>query len=515
MGLELLTSDEMRHADARAIEAGATSLDLMLAAGQAVKQCAVDMCVEPGPVFVLCGPGNNGGDGFVAARLLDEEGYEVRLALVGAADTLNGDAAAVAALWKGPIETFDSERLIECGLIIDALFGAGLTRDVEGPARAAIEAVNRSGIPVLSVDVPSGVDGTSGAVRSLAVRAQRTVTFFRLKPGHLLLPGREHCGAIHLAQIGITNDVILDVAPTAYRNEPDLWQAHVPVPAGADHKYTRGHALIAGGEEMTGAARLSARAALRTGAGLVSLASPSAACPIYSVALEAVIVRRMDHAVDYVSLLDDSRINALLLGPGAETAAATKDMACAALRSERAVVLDAGALTAFADDPSTLFNLIEDRDGRMGVVLTPHEGEFRRLFAELASDAGSKLERARGAARLSGAVVLLKGADTVVAAPDGRAAILANAPPWLATAGSGDVLAGVVTGLLAQGMPAFEAACAAAWMHGEAGREVGPGLISEDLPDALRSVLTRLYRRFGVPGLVDLDDAAPNGRGAF
>jgi hydroxyethylthiazole kinase-like uncharacterized protein yjeF len=488
--IELLTTEEMNRADALTVASGRPVGELMLAAGQAVRDAAAEILPEGACIYVLCGTGNNGGDGFVAARLLQESGFSVRLGMVGDPGSMGADAAAAAALWHGPVEQVSAERLGGVSLIVDALFGAGLSRDVEGSALEAVRLVNRSPARVLAVDVPSGVDGTSGEVRGEAVQADATITFFRLKPGHVLLPGRELCGRVRLAQIGIEPAVLDAIGSRTWLNRPSFWDGCFPVPGAGGHKYSRGHALITGGSTMTGAARLAARAALRTGAGLVTLGAPPAVLPIYQAALEVVIVLPMDGRGGFVDLLLDERRNVVLVGPGAGADFATRELSVLALESGRAVVLDADALTSFADEPEHLFSRI--RQNR-NVVMTPHEGEFIRLFKGLRGLPQSKIDRARAAAQASGSVVLLKGADTVVAAPDGRAVISDNAPPWLATAGSGDVLAGIITGLLAQGMPAFEAAAAAAWMHGEAAREVGPGLIAEDLPDALRPVLARLY----------------------
>ncbi len=488
--IELLTSEEMRAADAAAITAGTPGMGLMEAAGRVVADQAAALCPAPGPVLVVCGPGNNGGDGFVAARLLAERGYEVRLALLGERDTLKGDAADAASRWNGEVRSFEPSLILGCALIVDAIFGSGLARDVDGAARGAIEAMNASGKPMLAVDIPSGVDSDSGLVRGAAVRASTTVTFFRFKPGHKLLPGRALAGNLQLAQIGIPDTVLDRIPVRTGLDRPALWGDAFPRPDGASHKYTRGHALIAAGSEMTGAARLAARAALRAGAGVVTVAANPEVVSIYQTALEAVIVRPMAGLGDYVKLLDDDRRNALLIGPGAGHGEETRDLVRASLASGRAVVLDADALTSFETQPRALFSGIADREEP--VVMTPHEGEFKRLFRQVFDATPSKLERAREAAKLSGAVVVFKGADTVIAAPDGRVAIADNGPPWLATAGSGDVLAGIVTGLLAQKMPGFEAACAAVWMHGEAGTDIGPGLIAEDLPDALRGVLRGL-----------------------
>jgi hydroxyethylthiazole kinase-like uncharacterized protein yjeF len=490
---ELLTPDEMAACDRLAIAGGVAGITLMERAGRAVADAAARHPLGT-RILVVAGPGNNGGDGFVAARVLAERGYPVRLMLVGQRDALKGDAALAAAKWSGAVETANAEKVAGAGLIIDALFGAGLNRATDGAARALIEAMNASGAIIIAVDLPSGINGASGAVMGVAINAKESVTFFRRKVGHLLLPGRAYCGKVRVVDIGIPDGVLDQVKPQAFANGTALWGETFPIPRLAGHKYARGHAVVVSGDmSFTGAARLAARGASRAGAGLVTLASPRAALPVNAAASLAVMVRAVDGADELRGLLGDKRLNAVVLGPGLGVGAATRDLTLAALDGERAVVLDADALTSFADDPAPLFAAIAARP--RAVVLTPHQGEFARLFKAESQVAGSesKLETARAAAKASGAVLLLKGADTVIAASDGRAAINANAPPYLATAGSGDVLAGIVGGLLAQGMPGFEAACAGAWLHGEAGNEAGPGLISEDLPEALRGVYRRLF----------------------
>jgi hydroxyethylthiazole kinase-like uncharacterized protein yjeF len=497
----LLTPAEMAAADREAIAAGVPGTTLMENAGRAVAQ-AVAQRWSPRPVSVLCGPGNNGGDGFVAARHLAAAGWPVRLGLLGERATLRGDAAHHAALWTGTVEPLATALLDGAALVIDAIFGAGLARPVDGVPRAVIEALARRAIPSIAVDVPSGVDGGSGEVRGAAAPATLTVTFFRKKPGHLLLPGRALSGEILLAEIGIPAAVLARVAPKAHENGPALWLERYPWPSLAAHKYQRGHALIAGGAVMTGAARLAARAAQRIGSGLVTLAAPPAAWAVYAAALTGVIVR----PEAFQDLLADVRRNAMLLGPGLGADQATRERVLAALATGRAVVLDADALTAFAEAPDALFAAISGP-----VVMTPHEGEFARIFRL----EGDKLARARAASAKSGAVVLLKGSDSVIAAPDGRAAINANAPPDLATGGSGDVLAGLVTGLLAQGLDPFRAAAAACWLHGAAARDFGPGLIAEDLIECLPGVLRRLKSLSPLSppargsGRADLSDGSP------
>ena len=494
--IELLTNAEMAQADRLTIAGGIPGAELMENAGRAVADAASAL---PGRrVVVVAGPGNNGGDGFVAARHLAERGYIARVAFVGDIARLKGDAALAAKQWRGKVAPAAPAALADCDVIIDALFGAGLDREVEGLPRTMIEAMNAASVPVLAVDLPSGVNGTSGAVMGVAVKATRTVTFFRRKTGHMLLPGRLHCGAIQVADIGIPASVLATIKPPTAVNCPVLWKNAFPRPRADGHKYLRGHAVVvSGGLSTTGAARLAARGALRAGAGLVTIASPREALSVNAAASLAVMVRPVDGAAELATFLSDKRRNAVVLGPGGGVGAGLREQVAAALMSEAAVVLDADALTSFADDLPGLSGLIAKRSGRP-VVLTPHQGEFSRLFKVIDEDIklNQKLEKARAAARASGATVLFKGPDTVVAAPDGRASIADNAPPTLATAGSGDVLGGFVAGLLAQGMPAFEAASAAVWLHGEAAGEFGPGLIAEDLPEALPAVYRRLFDEF-------------------
>jgi ADP-dependent NAD(P)H-hydrate dehydratase / NAD(P)H-hydrate epimerase len=489
--LELLTAEEMGQADKLAIEGGVAGAALMENAGRAVAQEVAGRFPDQETVVVLCGPGNNGGDGFVAARHLMERGYKVRLGFDGDATRLPKDAAAMAKRFAGSHEPLRPEILAGADVVVDALFGAGLARPVEGKLAALIESVNASGIPVVAVDVPSGIDGSTGEVRGVAVRAAATITFFRLKPGHFLLPGRTHCGEIRLADIGIPAGVLATIAPKTFANEPALWLARFPWPRDESHKYARGHAVVVSGPlYSTGAARLAARGALRAGAGLVTVASPRDALAVNSAQLTAIMVREADDARGLNALLADRRKNAVLIGPGVGVGERTRELVLAALGSEAAVVLDADAITSFGDDPPSLFTRIAGRAAP--VVLTPHDGEFARLFADLTGL--PKLERARKAAARSGAVIALKGADTVVAAPDQLASINATTSPWLATAGTGDVLGGMVLGLVAQGMPAFLGTSAAVWLHGAAAKVFGPGLIAEDLPETLPQVLRALQK---------------------
>jgi hydroxyethylthiazole kinase-like uncharacterized protein yjeF len=506
--LELLNPVEMGRADRYAIAAGTSGFALMRRAGEAVARIVATEAIDAAAmckILVLCGPGNNGGDGFVAATELSRRGFAVEVALLGEAAASHGDAATARGEWRGGVTDALTVGLDGAQLIVDALFGAGLSRPIEGETAGLIARINqarRQGARVIAVDLPSGINGASGAVLGAAVEADQTVTFFRRKPGHLLYPGRSLCGPVLVADIGIPSEALAEIgAASTFANAPGLFRSTLPLPATTGHKYDRGHALIlSGGLEGSGAARLAARAALRIGAGLVTLAVPSEALVAQAAANMAVMIRRAEGVAGFAELLIDRRRNAILVGPAAGIGDDTAAKVLAGLSAGRAAVVDADALTSFADKPDLLFEAITGAEGP--VVLTPHEGEFARLFHAAADFVAlgssvarlDKLIRARMAAKASGAVVVLKGPDTVIAAPDGRAAINENSTPYLATAGSGDTLGGFITGLLAQGMAGFEAACAAVWLHGAAGASLGPGLIADDLADALPGVLRGLLR---------------------
>ena len=485
----LLSVDEMYKADALAAAASVPSLDLMEAAGAAIT-AEIKNRWPSRPVAVLTGPGNNGGDGFVAARLLAADGWPVRLALLGKKENLKGDAAVNATAWDGEIEELSPAYLEGHPLVVDGLFGAGLTRPLDGPALTCVKRINDEGLDCLAVDIPSGVHGDSGEIlggEGGAAQASVTVTFFRAKPGHYLMPGRRRCGDLIVADIGIPRTVLDDINPATRLNGPDLWQSGFPWPDAEDHKYSRGHAVIAGGAEMTGAARLAVMGARRMGAGLVSIASPPEAFAVYAREEPGTLVKAVEDSAGFRKLLADPKKNCILAGPGLGVSEVTRELVLAALETGKPTVIDADGLSAFAEDPNQLFKAISGP-----CLLTPHEGEFKRLF----SLSGDKVSRVRAAARLSGAVVLLKGADTVIAAANGQetadAVINATGTPDLATAGTGDVLAGMALGLMSQGLDSFNAASAASWLHGRAAEQIGPGLIAEDLPAALPGVLQTL-----------------------
>ncbi|MBN8530743.1 MAG: NAD(P)H-hydrate dehydratase [Alphaproteobacteria bacterium] len=482
---DILSTAQMREAEAFAVRAGLSLDQLMENAGRRVFE-AVTKHIKPSETLVLCGPGNNGGDGFVAARLLKEAGWNVRVLQSKPTEGYTGPAAKAAKAYDGKRDILAMKDVGSPALVIDALYGAGLSRPLEGVEAEVIEHLARRGASSVAVDVPSGVNADSGEVAGPVLPALFTVTFFRRRPGQLLMPGKRFCGRTLVADIGISDKALTGMEPVAVENVATLWNSRFKAPGPETHKYHAGHAVVLSGDRWhTGAARLAAMAALRAGAGLVTVACEAAALPLMASGPAALLTRPLRHWRDMKDLLADPRRNAFLIGPGAGMGEATRHHVLTLLGSGRSVVLDADALTVFRHHQNALFALIQGP-----TILTPHAGEFRRLFPDLTGD---KLAQTRAAALRSKAVVVHKGSDTVIAAPDGRVAINANAPAWLATAGSGDVLAGICLALLARGMEPFYAACAAVWLHGDAANHAGPGLIADDLPEKLPAVLQALY----------------------
>jgi len=488
-GLPVVTAAEMRAAEKALFARGTPSFDVMDTAGRAVVEAMRLRWPTPFKrALILAGPGNNGGDGFIIARELAALGWDVHVAAMRPRDAYEGDAARAAGLWGGHVARLEPGALAKLDdgdcVVIDAIFGIGLARPVENEVKAVVHALHGRPCPVVAVDVPSGINADTGAVLGAAPRAALTVTFGWPKRGHLLLPGREWARDLVVADIGCRDADLPELGKIPRVNGTTLWRNDLPLPSAADHKYTRGHALVAGGATMPGATRLASRAARRVGIGMLTVAAPREAHPFYLIDQPGLIVRESSDAPELKALLDDRRFTAALVGSGLPADGNTRAMVEAAAASGRPLVIDGGGLTAFAGAIEALAGF-----GRADIVLTPHEGEFARLFPDRKGD---KLARASAAARVSGCTVVVKGADTVIAAPDGRTAVNADAPAWLATAGSGDVLAGLILGLLGQGMPAFEAAAAGVWLHGMAGAAFGPGLIAEDLPELIPEVLRLL-----------------------
>jgi NAD(P)H-hydrate epimerase len=442
---------------------------------------------------VLCGPGNNGGDGYVVARHLRARGYDVEVKWVGAETPATPEARAMAQAWQGSSSRLMPEDPPRPGLYVDAILGAGLNRALDAGIIQHLSFVRHEGFPLIAIDVPSGLHGdTARFMGDREWTADLTVTFFRKKPAHVLMPGRDRCGEIVVADIGIPIGLLgalqeaaaedaLAAAPTFENTRP----SGLAKRARDAHKYRQGHVVVvSGGPSATGAGRLAARAALRVGAGLVTVACPSDAIVVVGAHLTSEMLCAADDADALARVLQDARKNVVVIGPGNGVGEMTKTKTLAALSSSANVVIDADAITSFASAPSELFAAI-----RGPAVLTPHEGEFERLFPGLLKSSVNRIEAARLAAAMSGAVIVLKGPDTVIARPKGEARVNINAPPWLATAGSGDVLAGIIAGLIAPGMDAFQASCAAVWLHGALGEALSSGLIAQDLPEMLPAVL--------------------------
>lgn len=492
---ELLTPKEMGQADQLAvISRGYESYHLMLNAAQAVGNVILEKYNNSQRVAVICGPGNNGGDGYAVAEFLKARGYQAICFSCGQ-PRIGSDAHKAFADWSGTTLNIDALVFSEFDLIVDALYGAGLGRGLDEKTEALVKKINASGTPVVAIDLPSGIFGRDGSVHTIAVKATYTVTFFRLKPGHVCYPARAYCGDIILRDIGIMSDVLKDICPNTSVNLPKMWLHDWPVLDYDMHKYSKGHVVVFSGPAiMTGAARLAAYAAARSGAGLVTILSPQDALSVHESHLTSVMLKEMGSDANVLSFFQQRKVKTAVLGPGF----GAMDRAFTLIKTILAkqdcletIVLDADALTAIADKTDEIFELI--KQSTVKVVLTPHEGEFRRIFPKIASKSNSpRIDKAREAALKSGATVVYKGADSMIASPDGRLSITVNGTPFLATAGSGDVLSGIMGGLLVQGMPVYEAVCAGNWMHAECGRQAGIGAIADDLITQIPSILQNL-----------------------
>lgn len=482
----LLTPEQMRQVDKLTIASGISGSVLMENAGYAVLDVLLHHYPGLKRAVILCGPGNNGGDGYVVARLLALRGVEV--ALYRAAPPHAGtDAVLAQSAWTGIPKALDLLTLEDGDVVIDALYGAGFRGALHGADARAAQHVLASGVPVISVDLPSGINGLTGQHQGSCFAATHTVTFFCKKSGHLLFPARAMCGELRVANIGIPSRVLSKIRPSLWQNSVDIFADCLPHAASDTHKYARGAVgVFCGGAGTTGAARLAALAAVKTGAGAVMILAPKDAVPELAAHLTSAMIGIIGNDADLSDRIDDEKYDTFVIGPGFREMPRLRTTVLALVLSRRALnlVLDADVFSAFAADPQTLFGAIQN--STCNVVMTPHDGEFQRLFADIVRNSDAKHEKAIAAAKLAGCTLIYKGPDSVIAAPDGRAVINANGSSILATAGSGDVLAGVLAGLLAQGMPAFEAACAAVYIHAEAGQRFGHGLIAEDLARAIR-----------------------------
>lgn len=479
---EILTSEQMAAADRFTIAQGTEGFVLMRRAGEGAA-LIIRKLYAPQKTLVLCGPGNNGGDGYVIARCLKDAGFDVTVWSPVEPSTLTGDAQRAFAEWAGDTHSAFKDQT----LVIDALFGTGFNKKLEEPALSILNKIKKSKFSVVAVDIPSGVHGSTGGADPAALRAVHTITFARKKLGHCLMPGKDFCGEVHVVEIGILQEAIEKSGFSACENVPSLWSAAFPHKKAGEHKYTHGHVVISGAEKMTGATRLAAEACARIGAGLTTVIAPEGTGEIYRRNLAPHVIVE-DRKNGIVAHLSDARRNAVLIGPGAgrENVEELQKDVLTTLEIKKIVVLDADAITVFENSREKFYITLNKK-----CILTPHDGEFARLFPDLT---GLKTERAQAAAERTGAVIVLKGPDTVIAAPGRKPVINTNAPPWLATAGSGDVLAGMITGLAAQGMEPFDAACAAVWIHGEAARLFGEGLVAADISTRIPEILVSLNR---------------------
>lgn len=487
---EILTAEEMRRVDQAAIAGGTKGIELMTAAGQAVVQ-RIMQDYTTCPVLVLCGKGNNGGDGFIVASLLEKSGWPVRVACLAKTTDLKGDTALAAKTFSGKIEALNSNLGIkDARIVVDAVFGTGFTGTLEPELVTLFDKVRAKAPVVVAVDLPSGIEADSATIAEGTLKADITVTFCRRKVAHMIYPARAMCGRIVRSDIGIDDATVSAQNALAFENNPALWLASLPVPDAASNKFTRGHVSVYGGTCRTGAAALSARAAQRAGAGLVSIASPQASELYYRLAAASLMVDTCDTLDEYKAILADERRNAVVIGPGALPAQGGEEdlraAVAAVIETPKAAVFDGDVFRAFEHHPSHLLGHLDPARH----VLTPHAGEFLRLFG---SPEGCKLDQARAAAKKANAIVVYKGPDTIIAAPEGLAVIDVSGPPTLATAGSGDVLAGMIAGFAAQGMPPFFAACAAVYLHSQSARLHGLGLTAEDIISNIHQALNNLF----------------------
>jgi len=464
---QLLTVEDIRRAEEAALSEGISLETLMENAGHAVAE-VIFKEFSKRPVLILVGPGKNGGDAKIVAQVLKKNKWPVEV---------------LSLTHLPPCEKIQ-QLIDESHLIVDGLFGIGLDRPVEGEALKLIELVNESQKPVVAIDIPSGIEANSGTVLGDAIKATHTVTFLRAKPGHFLLMGRLHTGKLILKDLNVPEKIIPQ--SSYYLNTPALWLDAIKEPQPTDHKYTRGACMIMGNGSMPGAVKLAALAARRVGTGLVRLTCKAEDYPIFASTTLGDIITPIASAKKFLELVKDDHFNALLWGTGAFPTESTRQQALLLLSLKKACVLDGGALSSFEGRTLELTGHLHEN-----VILTPHEGEFIRLFPHLGflKNKVEKAHKAHKAAVEAGATIVLKGYDTIIASPQGEVIINANAPATLATAGTGDVLAGLMAGLLAQGVPPFKAAAAAVWIHGECASRRGLGLIVEDLLGEIPGVL--------------------------
>jgi NAD(P)H-hydrate epimerase len=487
MSYEILSNEQMANADRITIDSGVKGFDLMQNAGNKASNVILER-YKACKVIILCGPGNNGGDGFIIAQRLLEKDFSVDVYSLIKIENYKGDALLAAKEYKGEILGLSDLEIKNYELVVDALFGTGFSKELDKELQNIFIKIKQASIPVVAIDIPSGVNGSNGETSNNCCNADLTITFCRKKIGHVLMPGMEMCGDVIVCDIGIPDSSVKTAGYDLIENNQSLWKNYLKAKKSSDNKYNYGHCVIFGGSSLTGAARLAAEAAMRIGAGLCTISCNKDISQVYRTAEPHVMVNDWEHCSSFVEFFNDSKRNAALIGPGAGVELGN-DLAdvvikCCSL-SDKAVVLDADAITVFKNDYKKLYKALHKE-----CVLTPHEGEFKRIFPSLEND--NRIDKCKKAAKLSNAVVLLKGADTIIADPDGRAVVNINGTPDLATGGSGDILAGLIVGLMAQGIPAFESACIGAFIHGKASQIIGHGLVASDIPNKIPEILSEM-----------------------
>jgi len=482
----ILSCKNHKDLDKRTIKKFIPGYKLMENAGGVIFKIIKKKFKKKKKIKILCGPGNNGGDGFVVAKLLEENGFQdVELFCLVTKNKLKGDAKIAANNFNKNLKSFNDFKISSNDLIIDGIFGSGLKRNISGNLKKIIEKINLKKPYCISIDTPSGINGDTGEIQGTALKSNDTITFTTKKPGHLLSPGSEYCGNVIVGDIGINLEK-LSFKPRIFENHPDNWRSKFPWPNQKSHKYTRGFSLIICGEKMTGASRLAARAAARIGCGLLCLGVPRKSFNIYSTENPIALIEIVDDKKDLNNLLKDKRINTILIGPGFGISKKKLELILKVVKEKkRLIVLDADAL-------KNNFKKILLKN-KTKIVITPHEGEFLQVLKDLnIKNKKNKFSIVIEFIKKTKINLILKGNKTLICSQDGKISINTNTSPFLATGGSGDVLAGMITGLISQGMDIFNACCASVWIHGEIGRMKGPGLIAEDLPEMIPKVLKKL-----------------------
>ncbi len=498
----LLNKETAYLIDKMAVDEGVSLSDLMETAGKRSAEIIINEIVPKiknfnKKIYVICGPGNNGGDGFVVARYLKEEGISIRILSLNSEKELNNVVMQKLKDLDTELENIGEISFSEADVVVDAIFGVGINRPVNKNYVKVFREINKESKLIVSLDIPSGVDTDTGLLMPEAIKADHTITFVYPKLGHYLLPAKKYVGNIHVVDIGIPINVNskIENGYMFHLNSPDYWISDFKWPAEDDHKYKRGHVLVQSGpESSTGAARLAAISALRIGAGAVTLSSSREALNVNATHLTSVMIKEINNSEEFFNFLDQKKINSLIIGPGCGVNQFTKELTLNALNYKISLILDADAISSFEEESVDFIKALEY--SKADVIITPHEGEFNKIFGNLK---GSKIERTKSAAIKSKSTVILKGNDTVIASPDGEVIISDKTSPFLATAGSGDVLSGICGGLTAQGMKSFKAACAAQWIHSSIGLIAGPGLIAEDMisiiKDDVPDILMRIYTK--------------------